>query len=141
MEEGCTRRRQASTWEPAHSLSSVKEPLTGPDSASSSGVLFLVTSHCHTFFSLLLSLRKVTSVLTSPQMSLRKVTSVLTSPQRTLLCHISVPSLLQLNLLGKEDSCKVLCSPINKLFPRGTWRRNWGEILWVSPGKSVSPWA
>lgn len=127
MEEGCTRRRQASTWEPAHSLSSVKEPLTGPDSASSSGVLFLVTSHCHTFFSLLLSLRKVTSVLTSPQ--------------RTLLCHISVPSLLQLNLLGKEDSCKVLCSPINKLFPRGTWRRNWGEILWVSPGKSVSPWA
>lgn len=127
MEEGCTRRRQASSWEPAHSLSSVKEPLTGPDSASSSGVLFLVTSHCHTFFSLLLSLRKVTSVLTSPQ--------------RTLLCHISVPSLLQLNLLGKEDSCKVLCSPINKLFPRGTWRRNWGEILWVSPGKSVSPWA
>ena len=49
MAEGCTRTRQAASWEPAHSLSSVKEPLTGPDSASSSGVLFLVTSHCHSF--------------------------------------------------------------------------------------------
>ena len=53
----------------------------------------------------------IPSLLTSthcspPLLWLRKVASIFTNPWRPLLCHISVPSLWQLNSQGKEPPAK-----------------------------------